>query len=86
MQTLSEEGGAVTDSAKFRIPVNASLYRVEFGFPPKPGSINLSGLSKPLLSTYKQTYTNSQGNLFSEKKKLEAGKTYVVIASTLELN
>lgn len=89
MQTISEEnheGVMIKEPGKFVVGVNASLFRVEFAYPPAPGSINLSGISKPLLTTYKGVYTNSQGSLCSERKKLEAGKTYLVIASTHEMN
>lgn len=74
------------DPSKFMVGVNAALYRVDFTYPPAPGSINLAGISKPLLTTYKGVYTNSQGNLCSERKKLESGKTYLIIASTHEMN
>ncbi len=89
MQTISEEtdsGEIVKESVRFRMGVNASLFRLDFAFPPKPGSINLGGISKPLLTTYKGVYTNTQGNLYTEKMKLEGGKTYLVIPSTHELN
>ena len=89
MQTLSEEtdsGDIVKDPGKFMVGVNAALYRVDFAYPPAPGTINLAGISKPLLTTYKGVYTNSQGNLCSERKKLESGKTYLIIASTHEMN
>ena len=62
MQTISEEndsGDFNKDPSKFIVGVNASLYRLDFTYPPAPGSINLAGISKPLLTTYKGVYTNT---------------------------
>lgn len=54
----------------FKHTTNAALYRLEYTFPPPKGSLNLSGITKPIVSTNKGVYTNSQSALYTEKIKL----------------
>jgi hypothetical protein len=66
---VSHDGSSlISDFEKFSFCVNAMVYRIPSNkFPPTQGSINLSALSNPALTTNNGKYSNSLSAMLSQK-------------------
>lgn len=68
----------ITQTDAFSLCVNAAVYRVSATrFPIPAGSIELKGLTNPILTTNSGKYSNSLSSIVSERVTLIASYTFI---------